>query len=73
MSTYYAVVCEYHQMRCDAFFVLHGGDIGYILTEDDELFEKFMLKHAGCPLRIVSEYDDAYGSSHYTEFEDDVC
>lgn len=71
MSTYYAAVCEIHQVRCDAFSIGLCGGVAPV-GDSKALFAKFLTEHAGCRPRIVSEHEDDYFNEHYVEFSDDV-
>lgn len=60
MSTYYYMVCNKHKERTPAASITLGG-IGCHLSDSDHTLQPFIVSHAECPVRIVSEYEeDAY-------------
>lgn len=59
MSTYYYMVCDKHMERTDAAS-RGGGGIGHLADSEHTLLS-FIVEHAGCPVRIVSEHErDSY-------------
>ena len=66
MSTYYYMVCGKHLERTYAASGTAGG-IGNHLADSPHTLLPFIVAHAGCPVRIVSEHED---DSHDERFED---
>lgn len=71
MSTYYKAICDSHQARCDAFSIGMMGGLSPV-GGSNELFAGFLVDHAGCRLRLVSEHHADYHSEHYMDVSDDV-
>lgn len=65
MSTYYYMVCDKHMERTDAASRSAGG-IGPLCDSPHTLLP-FIVDHAGCPVRIVSEHER---DSYEDRFED---
>jgi hypothetical protein len=61
MSTYYDFVCDVHKERVDAVCVCRNCPDRWSGLYEDELprIRKFLIAHADCNPRLVSEYDDA--------------
>jgi hypothetical protein len=66
MSTYYYIVCDKHMERTDAASRTAGG-IGCHLADSEYTLLPFIVAHAGCPVRIVSEHEN---DSYDDRFED---
>ena len=72
MSTYYFIVCDKHKERTDAASHTMAG-IGCRLGDSDTTLNPFIVAHAGCPVRIVSEHeDDSYDESFADWTEENV-
>ena len=61
MSTYYYMVCDKHLERTDFCSRTAGGIGQAALGDSPETLGPFAVTHCGCPVRIVSEYEnDSY-------------
>ena len=67
MSTYYYIVCDKHMERTDAAsrpFMSSGCHLG----DSQHTLLPFIVEHAGCPVRIVSEHENASYDSQFTDW-----
>lgn len=72
MSTYYFMVCDKHKERTPAASWTMMG-IGCRLGDSDTTLNPFIVAHAGCLVRIVSEHEnDAYDESFSDWTEENV-
>ncbi len=70
MSTYYYMVCDKHKERTDAASRTFFG-IGCHLADSVHTLLPFIVAHAGCPVRIVSEHEDAAYSDDFEDWDAD--
>ena len=55
MSTYYFMVCDTHKEKTDAASRTAGGYCP--LGDSDTTLTPFIIAHAGCDVRIISEHE----------------
>lgn len=57
MSTYYEIVCHDHKERVDACSRTATGKGNSHVGDSLECLGPFLVKHCGCRLECISEYD----------------
>ena len=68
MSTYYYMVCDKHLERTDACSRTAGGIGQSALGDSRETLGPFIVVHAGCPVRIVSEHESDSYEERFTDW-----
>lgn len=67
MSTYYYLICPTHKERCHAASRTAGGYCH--LVDSEATLPPFIIAHAKCPVRIVSEHDEEPYDESFTEWQ----
>jgi hypothetical protein len=70
LSTYYYMICDGHKERTQAASRTMMG-IGTHLCDSEFTLLAFIVAHAGCPVRIVSEHEYEAYSDDYEDWTRD--
>lgn len=68
MSTYYYMVCDKPLERTDACSRTFGGIGQAALCDSQKTLGPFIVTHRGCPVRIVSEYEDDSSDERFKDW-----